>query len=237
MATGKNRVTGGIVLSEMDYQESSKILHLYTEKLGKISVIARGALRARSPMISLTQTGTHAVFYLRPGRSFYYLQGGKLIDSHLELRDRYRSMIASALLLEIVHKTTLEGRGNPKIYGLLSKSLAYLNKYGNETVLITAFIIKYISYMGYRPHLKAYQTMSFARERGGIVEGSASTTGGVSIDQEELSYLNHLLLSPIDHSALSMEWNISREKLMNLMISYLQYNLDVSKFFSLELWI
>jgi len=236
LAINKNIQTRGIVLSEMDYQESSKILTIYTEKLGKVSVLARGALRARSSIMSLAQTGTHALFDLRPGRNFYYLQGGKLLHSHLELRNEYHRMIASALLLEIVHKTTLEGRGNPKIYGLLSKSLAYLNKYGNETVLITTFIIKYISYMGYRPRLMAHQEMSFAIERGGIVQGDAQTTGGTPISQAEFDYLNHLLLSPIDHISLSKEWDVSYEKLMNLMIKYLQYNLDISKFFSLQLW-
>ena len=38
----------GIIVSEVDYKESSKIINLYTKEYGIIGVLARGAKRLKS---------------------------------------------------------------------------------------------------------------------------------------------------------------------------------------------
>ena len=47
--------TEGIVLKEMRYRDTSKILSIYTKKYGKVSVMARGAYKPRSMIIANTQ--------------------------------------------------------------------------------------------------------------------------------------------------------------------------------------
>ncbi|HEY4544430.1 MAG TPA: recombination protein O N-terminal domain-containing protein, partial [Tissierellaceae bacterium] len=45
----------GIVLNEIRFQETSKILNIYTLELGKINVMAKGAYRPKSKIIAQTQ--------------------------------------------------------------------------------------------------------------------------------------------------------------------------------------
>ncbi|HQU71220.1 MAG TPA: recombination protein O N-terminal domain-containing protein, partial [Calditrichia bacterium] len=41
--------TEALILGALRWRESSKIVHLYTRELGAVSVIAKGALRPKSP--------------------------------------------------------------------------------------------------------------------------------------------------------------------------------------------
>ena len=59
--------TAGIVLKEIKYQETSKILSIYTKKLGKISVMAQGANRPKSRLLANTQS----VLLLKLARTFF----------------------------------------------------------------------------------------------------------------------------------------------------------------------
>ena len=57
--------TEGIILSEIRYKETSKILKVYTKKLGKISILAQGAYRPKSQLIATTQPFSQVEFHLR----------------------------------------------------------------------------------------------------------------------------------------------------------------------------
>ena len=52
----------GIIVSEVDYKESSKILNIYTKEYGIIGVIARGSKRLKSNFSGLTTKLTYAIF-------------------------------------------------------------------------------------------------------------------------------------------------------------------------------
>lgn len=236
MAINKDRETRAIVLSEMVYKESSKIINLYTEEYGKLSVLAKGAMSAKSSHIALCQTFTHGRYFLRQGKSFYYLNRGILIESNLELRKKYESMIYGSLLVEIINRTTIEGKKNVKIYGLLSKSLNLLSQCKSEKALVSAFLLKYVSFMGYRPILpKEYSyPIAFLTGAGGIVEGSSFEVGGYDISEKELEIFNIILYTSLE-DLIKIEFRENIDKIFKILIDYLQVNLEVDKLHSLQL--
>ena len=59
----------GIVVWESDYGETSKLLNIFTEEYGIISVIAKGAKSIKSPIRSVTTKLTYAIFQI------YYKKG------------------------------------------------------------------------------------------------------------------------------------------------------------------
>ena len=54
----------GIIVSEMDYKDTSKIIGIMTKTHGLISCIARGAKRIKSPLRSTTGKLTYGKFQI-----------------------------------------------------------------------------------------------------------------------------------------------------------------------------
>ena len=50
----------GIVLREVKFEETNKILTIFSRKYGKITAMARGALRPRSPLIASSQVFSYS---------------------------------------------------------------------------------------------------------------------------------------------------------------------------------
>ena len=71
----------GIVLSELRFKDTSKILNIYTKSMGKIPVMARGAYKANSKLMASTQVFSFNDYVFNKGRTFYYLNQGNIIKS------------------------------------------------------------------------------------------------------------------------------------------------------------
>lgn len=69
-----------VVLRSIDYQDSSKIVGLLTQKNGKITVIAKGAKSPKSKYAGLLQAGNilEVLFYLKPNRNIQVLSDASL---------------------------------------------------------------------------------------------------------------------------------------------------------------
>jgi DNA repair protein RecO (recombination protein O) len=56
-----------IILKNMDYRESDKIIHLFTEKEGKLSALARGVKKPKSSLRACVQPFLSFLFPFSPG--------------------------------------------------------------------------------------------------------------------------------------------------------------------------
>ncbi|HKB17274.1 MAG TPA: DNA repair protein RecO, partial [Planctomycetota bacterium] len=73
-----------IVLRRFEYGETSRIAHLLTRERGRISVLAKGAHREKSPFLgALDHLNRIAVVYShRPGREVQILTEAEVRDGH-----------------------------------------------------------------------------------------------------------------------------------------------------------
>lgn len=225
----------GIVLSETVYGESDRILRLYTERKGKVSVIVKGAKSRRSRFLPLSEVFTFGLYRLSRGRSFYYLNSGKILQANLGLRSSYDRLIYASAIVEIVDRSSMEGEGTPRIFSLIRKSLYELSTEKEALPIFLGFAIKYISFMGYRPLIpstdekKAY----FSPDRG-IVE-EEHVAGGISVEPAVIYTFRHLLYTSLDKINLDMMDEQTMEKTYRLLTHYLKVNLDLDKIQSLQL--
>lgn len=224
-----NDYVDGIVIYESRHGETSKILKVFTKKMGKISIMAKGALIPSSPILSLSQTFVEAAYLLRKGRNFYYIKSGSLINSNYELRKNFTGMIYASLILEIIEKSTMEHNGLENVYGILSKSLKILQKTEDPLGKTLAFFLKYASFMGYRPSLQIYDNNFFSPDKGTVF---VNTNRSYSILKEDIYYLNNLLYTSLDKD---FNYNEDRKKyLLFILIKYLKYNLEIGELNSLK---
>ncbi len=78
--------TKGIVLREVDYGESSKMLTIFTGTQGMISVSARGVRKVKSKLRPLSQIFCYGEMELyRKSGEVYTLTGGRVVDAFYEI--------------------------------------------------------------------------------------------------------------------------------------------------------
>ena len=93
-----------VVLQAFRYSDTSKILRLLTRDRGPMSVIARGALRARSRLSGLLEPFAEgsATFYLKSNRDLHTLSGFELIRERQALGIDLARFAGASVLCELV---------------------------------------------------------------------------------------------------------------------------------------
>lgn len=239
--------TEGIVLGEMKYKESSKIIKVYTKKLGKISVMAQGAYKPKSQLISTTQPFSYSEFNLKKGRNFYYISNADLINSFYSIRDNMERIVYGFYILELIEKSTPEEEENQKLFLMLEKGLKVLSLLENDYLkFIVAYELKFVSFLGYRPNVnncvvcegELTEDIKFSKDLGGALCSNCFSYDLFSknINREFLRGLNRLLYSPLDELE---DINISKDILMrlhNIIVEYTLFNIERNEFKSLSLW-
>ncbi len=238
--------TQGIILSEIRFKETSKILNVYTSKLGKISVMAQGAYRPKSNLLATTQPFALAEFQLKAGRNFYYINQVDLQDSHYSIRDNMERLTYGFYLLELLDKSTPDEEQNEKLFLLLQKGLQHLSRMEKDYLkFIVAYELKYISFIGYRPHLetcvicnnKVDGKIKFSPSLGGVLDSNCIHNDilAKTINTGILSSMNQLLYSTFDEL---VTLNIKEDILFsihNIMVDYILNCIEKREFKSLSL--
>ncbi|MDD7362739.1 MAG: DNA repair protein RecO [Peptoniphilus sp.] len=225
-----------VVLSSMAYGESDRIIRLYTERKGKLSVLVKGAKSRRSRNLPLTEVFTFGRYRLSAGKSFYYLNSGKILQSNLAMRDSYDRLIYASAIVEIVDRSSLEGQGTPRIFSLLRKALYEMSESDEPILIFMGFVIKYLSFMGYRPLIPSEDEGSyvFSPDRG--IAGKSEVVGdAIHIDKADIYTFRHLLYTPLDKINLREIDARTKEKVYRLLKQYTVVNLELNSIQSLQL--
>ncbi|WP_138159277.1 DNA repair protein RecO [Peptoniphilus catoniae] len=230
----KSHVTQIIVMNEQKYGDSSKILRAFSRDLGKVSIMAKGALRPKSSLVSVSSQFAWSDICLSEGKSFYYIKWSRIIKSNFELRKNFKTIIYASFIMELLDKTFLEGEVNRKVFDLVVKAINLLPTFKNPELFLLAYEIKFISFLGYRPNLltDSYPAI-FSIEDGGIIKDH-ERTGTYGLDQKDIYYLNKILYTSLDKLDLKIDSNRFKV-LQDILIKYIKYNLDIKEFNSLLL--
>ncbi len=237
--------TEGIVLSEMRFKDTSKILNVYTKDFGKISVMAKGAYKAKSKLMASTQVFSYNEYILGKGHTFYYLNQGTVIHPFYDIREKIERFVYGSYILELVEKSSPEGEKNLTLFLLLKKSLTILAELDEGFLkFIVAFQLKFISFIGYRPHLNTCigcnrvpkDNIKWSNEEGGIFCSNCAS------NYKNYAYINRLmyrvmvelLYAPLeDLKTIDVSLD-TLKSLQSLLEKYILYNIDRDQFNSLK---
>lgn len=232
MATANN-YTYGIVLNDMSFGESSKIIKVFTRDMGKISIMVKGAKSSHSKNLSVSQIFGVNEYLLKKGQSFYYIQEAKIIETNFNIRNNYWNLIYASLLSEILEKSSVNEHSNKKIFDLFRKTLMLFNTTKDPIGLAMAFELKYLTFIGYKPRLDILEENYFS-VREGVIDFQNSSS--YKVTKSDLEYLNSLLYNKLeDIEDLKIEEN-TKKFLHKILIDYIKYNLEISSFKSNKLF-
>lgn len=143
----------GIIVSTVDYKESSKIINILTPTEGIIGVIARGSKSVKNHLRTTTTVLSYGVFYLNyRSRGLPTVTEVDISDYFKEIRKDLLKMNYSLFLLELASQVCRHDN-NSSIYELLIGGLRKINE-GYEASIITNIIeMKLLDNLGIMPNL------------------------------------------------------------------------------------
>lgn len=147
-----------VVLQAFRYSDTSKILRLLTRDRGPVSVIARGALRARSRLSGLLEPFAEgsATFYLKSNRDLHTLSGFDLIRERQALGVDLARFAGASVLCELVMRVAPR-EADASLFDFLVASLDDLLEVSEAQVqaVAAARIWQLVTLLGFGPSVVA----------------------------------------------------------------------------------
>jgi len=207
---GRTHKTEAIVLRSMRFSEADRILHLYTEKRGRLGAIAKGIRKTKSRFGARLEPLSHVELLLHEGAGeLQTITGVELLHSHRASReDGYRlnvGMIGAEAMLRLYS----EPEANERAFGALARFLDLLDETPPAATrpavdaLGLSFQLKLLWLAGYLPHVTscvecggADGLVAFSARAGGAV-CTAHAGDSLRLAPEGLAGIELLLSTPL----------------------------------------
>lgn len=142
----------GIVLKSIPYQDKHRIITLFTESHGLLSVLLQNFSKSRFGMQNVSSTLSHGEFHLKKGRGDLYLfRDATLLDAFLPIRQDLEKLLFAGKLLKIIHKTQYPEKPSPLLFALLKNYLNKIKTSPPSEILLVSFYVKILSHEGLLP--------------------------------------------------------------------------------------
>lgn len=146
--------TKGVIIKVQDYKENDKLLWMYTEELGKVTCIAKGAKRSKSQLLSVTLSLCFGEYLLFKGKNLYNLQEGKIINSFQGLLNNLEKLTYSSYLCELIDICVENDEVNSALFKEFMICLYLLSTDALDyELLVRAFELRLLEATGYNLEL------------------------------------------------------------------------------------
>lgn len=147
-------VTRGLVLREVNYKESDKILTVLAEGEGKRTVKAPGCRRKNSPLAAAGQLLVFSEMTLFEFQDRLSLKEASTVREFRGVREDLDKLALGSYFAEVAEATAEEGVETPGLLPLILNSLYALDKLEKPLALVkAAFEMKLCCLIGYGPLL------------------------------------------------------------------------------------
>lgn len=234
------RKLNGIVIKNIKFSESDRILTVFTKERGKVSILAKKANSPKRKIITQTAMFVWSEFMCYPGknmytlRSAYYIRGFYKIENDLE-RLMYASYVAE--LIDIFYDEEL---GESITFNLLAFTLKLIEdeKLENLSYITLAFMVKLLGICGFLPNIencivcneKKSDIYYLDRENGGIICSNCKSSDSYlkqlnDVQLELIKELIHVKLKDLKDKDFSSVPKKSGEYLITVFNDYIVYTL------------
>lgn len=205
----------GVVIKAQDYKENDKLVWLYTDTLGKITTIAKGAKKSKNKLFSVTLPLCYSEYMVFKGKALYNLQEGKIQNSFQGLMNNLDKLTYSSYICELIDIALLDGESNKLLFKEFITTLYLLNTDALDyELLIRSFELKLLKATGYGLNLE--QCSSCKKKISVSNYISLSYFGGIC---DECPKEHGLYISRGAYNALRFLSNTSSDKIYRLNLS------------------
>lgn len=152
----------GLVIRCVDYRETDRLITIFTEEMGVLTALARGARSFKSRKMSSTLQFCYSKFILYQKGDYYWIKEAELIESFFDLRKTIDGLALAAYIVDVLSDVTVAVQENELLRLSLNCLFAIANsKYSLEKIK-AAFEIRAASILGFMPDVL---TCSYCGER------------------------------------------------------------------------
>lgn len=207
--------TRGVIIKALDYKENDKLIWIYTENLGKITAVARGAKKSKSSLFAITLPLCYGDYTIFKGKNLSNMQEGKIINSFQGLMSNLDKLTYSSYLCELIDIALIEGEKNLYLYKEFITTLYLLDTDAIDyELLIRSFELKLLKATGYGLIL---DNCVNCRKRINVSNYiSLSNFGGVC---DECEKTHGLYVSKGCYNSLKFLFNTTADKIFTLNLS------------------
>ena len=207
--------TKGVIIKVQDYKENDKLLWMYTEELGKVTCIAKGAKRSKSQLLSVTLPLCFGEYLLFKGKNLYNLQEGKIINSFQGLLNNLEKLTYSSYLCELIDICVENDEVNSALFKEFMICLYLLSTDALDyELLVRAFELRLLEATGYNLEL---DRRCICKKKISVADYiSLSHYGGVC---DECNKEYGFFISKPSYNALRFLKNTSMDKVYRLNVN------------------
>lgn len=160
-----SQTTPAIVLRARPYGESDKIVTFLTEDFGKLTGIAKGALRSRRRFVNSLEPFSLVTlrFEDRAHTNLAFISGADLLFGLRQLGSSLERISYASYLVEITDGLISEREENSAVFQHLREGLRHLEEIGSSLRFLTYYELKLLHLAGYRPALDVCKRCGEAR--------------------------------------------------------------------------
>lgn len=202
----------GIILSETNYSESSKILNVLTKEHGLIGVMSKGCRNMKSKLRGVSRKllyGTLHIYYKPNGLST--LIGIDVKESFSKTIMDLEKISYASFVLDLCHQVIRQNE-EESIFDLLKSTLLKIEEGLNPIALTNILELKLLDYLGVSPNI---DSCSYCGSEKNIVTLSADAGGYICKD----CYHNEPLVSEKTIKMIRMYYYVDIDKITKLEVS------------------
>ncbi|MFC1562582.1 DNA repair protein RecO [candidate division KSB1 bacterium] len=220
--------TDAFVVRTQRYQETSKIVTLYTKKFGKIALIAKGIRKADSKVGGILEVINliSLVFYYKSSRNIQLLKECELLNAFLRVRDSFEKTSVTYAIFELINRSTEEEEPNERLFNFIYEILKNLNEASRNTMnFYWYFVLKFLDILGFNINFGICagcgknilpNEANFKIEKGGVYCKTCSKDFNVDI---EIAPETFKVLCKIQEISLNSLCNLTPSKRSGVEIS------------------
>lgn len=145
--------TKGIIISETNYSETSKILNILTEDYGKIGVISKGSRKMKSPLRSVSQKLIYGEFILKYNeKGLSNLIEVNVLNSFKNIITNFKNASYSFYLIDLINQVLNDShlieKNNKNLFILLESALLKINNGLDSSLIVNIVELQLLKYLG-----------------------------------------------------------------------------------------
>lgn len=121
--------TEAIIFRSVDYQESSKIVTMFTREHGKIALMVRSAKKPKSKFSGLIEIGNilDVVYYYKSSRSVQILSEASYSQKNKNLHSNFEKMATMTSAVELITQLLHDNEVNEPLFDFTKNMLTWLD--------------------------------------------------------------------------------------------------------------
>ena len=212
----------GIILSETNYSESSKILNILTKEHGLLGVMSKGCRNMKSKLRGVSRKllyGTIHIYYKPNGLST--LIGIDVINSFSKTIMDLEKISYASFILDLTHQV-IKQNDDSSIFDLLKETLLKIEEGLNPLSLTNILELKLLEYLGVAPSIDCCSNCGNDKQ----IVTISSTAGGYICKN---CYNNELLVSDKTIKMIRMYYYVDIKNITKLSVSD-EVNNEINRF-------